>query len=92
MIKKDINQNDILNSELLNIIDYNYIFDENPIKRIKTKPTLENSKSRLKSLENKIKAIENCNLKKKCIKNCFFRWKHTKPYNDCWRRPWTKRR
>ena len=41
MIKKDINQNDILNSELLNIIDYNYIFDENPIKRIKTKPTLE---------------------------------------------------
>ena len=47
MIKKDINQNDILNSELLNIIDYNYIFDGKPIKRIKTKPTLENSKSRL---------------------------------------------
>ena len=68
MIKKDINQNDILNSELLNIIDYNYIFDENPIKRIKTKPTLENSKSRLKSLENKIKAIENCNLKKNASK------------------------
>ena len=71
MIKKDINQNDILNSELLNIIDYNYIFDENPIKRIKTKPTLENSKSRLKSLENKIKAIENCNLKKNASKVVF---------------------
>ena len=71
MIKKDINQNDILNSELLNIIDYNYIFDENPIKRIKTKPTLENSKSRLKSLENKIKAIENCNLKKNASKIVF---------------------
>ena len=71
MIKKDINQNDILNSELLNIIDYNYIFDENPIKRIKTKPTLENSKSRLKNLENKIKAIENCNLKKNASKIVF---------------------
>ena len=71
MIKKDINQNDILNSELLNIIDYNYIFDENPIKRIKTKPTLENSKSRLKNLENKIKAIENCNLKKNASKVVF---------------------
>ena len=71
MIKKDINQNDILNSELLNIIDYNYIFDENPIKRIKTKPTLENSKSRLKILENKIKAIENCNLKKNASKIVF---------------------
>ena len=71
MIKKDINQNGILNSELLNIIDYNYIFDENPIKRIKTKPTLENSKSRLKSLENKIKTIENCNLKKNASKIVF---------------------
>ena len=71
MIKKDINQNDILNSELLNIIDYNYIFDENPIKRIKTKPTLENSKSRLESLENKIKTIENCNLKKNASKIVF---------------------
>ena len=71
MIKKDINQNDILNSELLNIIDYNYIFDEKPIKRIKTKPTLENSKSKLISLENKIKAIENCDLKKNALKIVF---------------------
>ena len=71
MIKKDINQNDILNLELLNIIGYNYIFDGKPIKRIKTKPTLENSKSRLKSLENKIKAIENCNLKKNSSKIVF---------------------
>ena len=71
MIKKDINQNDILNSELLNIIDYNYIFDEKPIKRIKTKPTLENSKSRLDSLKNKIRAIENCDLKKNASKIVF---------------------
>ena len=71
MIKKDINQNDILNSELLNIIDYNYIFDEKPIKRIKTKPTLENSKSRLEALKNKIEAIESCDLKKNASKIVF---------------------
>ena len=71
MIKKHINQNEILNSELLNIIDYNYIFDEGPINRVKTKPTLENLKSRLETLRNKISTVENCELKKKCIKNCF---------------------
>ena len=71
MIKKDINQNDILNAELLNIIDYNYIFDEKPIKRIKTKPTLENSQSRLNNLKNKIETIENCDLKKNASKIVF---------------------
>ena len=71
MIKQDINQNDILNSELLNIIDYNYIFDENPIKRTKTKPTLENTISKLEILKNNIKAIQNCNLKKNASKIVF---------------------
>ena len=71
MIKKDINQNDILNSELLNIIDYNYIFDENPIKRTKTKPTLENTISKLEILKNNIEANQNCNLKKNASKIVF---------------------
>ena len=71
MIKKDINQNDILNSELLNIIDYNYIFSEKPINRIKTKPTLENFKSKLNNLKNRIEAIKNCNLKKNASKIVF---------------------
>ena len=71
MIKKDINQNDILNSELLNIIDYNYIFDENPIKRTKTKPTLENTISKLEILKNNIETIQNCNLKKNASKIVF---------------------
>ena len=64
MTKRHINQNDILNTELLNIIDCNYIFDENPINRIKTKPTLENIKDNLDSLKKKITQIENCDLKK----------------------------
>ena len=92
MIKKGINQNDILNSELLNIIDYNYIFDEKPIKRTITKPILENTEARLEALKKKIKSIENCNLKKKCIKYCFCRWKYRKPNNYSRGRPWTKRR
>ena len=71
MIKKDINQNDNLNSELLKIIDYNYIFDENPIKRTKTKPTLENTISKLEILKNNIEAIQNCKLKKNASKIVF---------------------
>jgi len=71
MIKKHINQNDNLNSELLNIIDYNYIFNEKPIKRIQVKPTLETLKSKLEILKTKINAIENCNLKKNASKIVF---------------------
>ena len=71
MIKKDINQNDILNSELLNIIDYNYIFDEKPIKRIKVKPTLKNSLHKLEILKSKIEKIQDCDLKKNASKIVF---------------------
>ena len=71
MIKKHINQNDILNFELLNILDYSYIFNNEPIKRIKTKPTLENSLSKLKYLKHKIEAIQDCDLKKNASKIVF---------------------
>ena len=71
MIKKDINQNDILNAELLNIIDYKYIFNDKPINRIKTKPTLENSLSKLEILKNKIETIQNCDLRKNASKIVF---------------------
>ena len=63
MTKKDINQNDILNSEFLNIIDYDYIFDEKPINRTITKPKIEDIKSKLKFLQKEIEAIKNCDLK-----------------------------
>ena len=71
MIKKDINQNDILNSELFNILDYNYVFNDKPIKRTKTKPTLENTISKLEILKNNIETIQNCNLKKNASKIVF---------------------
>ena len=71
MIKKHKNQNDILNFELLNMLDYSYIFNNEPIKRIKTKPTLENSLSKLKELKSKIEAIQDCDLKKNASKIVF---------------------
>ena len=71
MIKKPINQNDILNFELLNILDYSYIFNNEPIKRIKTKPTLENSLSKLENLKRKIETIQDCDLKKNASKIVF---------------------
>lgn len=37
MIKKPLNQNRILDLELLNSIDNEYIFDNNPINRFKIK-------------------------------------------------------
>ena len=63
MIKKQINQNDILNSELLNIMDYYYSFNNKPIQRIETKPTLENTLVKLKILKKKIEDIKDCDLK-----------------------------
>ena len=71
MIKKDINQNDILNSELFNILDYNYVFNDKPIKRTITKPTLENSSLKLGTLKRKIEKIQNCDLKENASKIVF---------------------
>ena len=71
MIKKPINQNDIFNSELLNIMDYCYLFNNKPIKRIETKPTLENTLLKLNNLKIKIENIKDCDLKKNASKIVF---------------------
>ena len=71
MIKRDINQNDILSSEFLNIIEYNYIFNNKPINRIVTKPTLENTLTKLENLKKTILEIQDCNLKKNASKIVF---------------------
>ena len=71
MIKKDINQNDILNSEFLNSIDYNYLFNNKPINRIIAKPTLENTLTKLKNLKKTILEIRDCKLKENASKIVF---------------------
>ena len=63
MIEKDKNQNDILNSELSNSYDIEYIFNDKPINRTKTKPKVEEKSYLLDGLRKKIENIENCELK-----------------------------
>tara|TARA_B100001146_G_scaffold49283_1_gene42753 strand:- start:937 stop:1641 length:705 start_codon:yes stop_codon:yes gene_type:complete len=64
MIIKYKNQNDIINSELINSYEIDYIFSSKPINRFNNKPTIENIQSALENLKKKIKNISNCNLKK----------------------------
>ena len=63
MIIKYKNQNDIINSELINSYEIDYIFSSKPINRFNNKPTIENIQSALENLKKKIKNISNCNLK-----------------------------
>ena len=57
------NQNDILNLEKLNSNEIEYIFNDKPINRIKTKPQLEDKEKLLSELKNEIENIDNCELK-----------------------------
>ena len=63
MIVKDKNQNDIIDQELINSFEIDYIFQNTPINRFKNKPTIENMNSKLNDLKAKIKNIGNCDLK-----------------------------
>ena len=57
------NQNDILDKELLEFYDIEYIFNNKPISRIKLEKGIKNKSLLLEKLKNKISSIENCNLK-----------------------------
>jgi DNA polymerase len=63
MIVKDKNQNDIIDQELTNSFEIDYIFQNKPINRFKNKPTIENINSKLNDLKAKIQNIGNCDLK-----------------------------
>ena len=71
MILNDKNQNDIINSELDISNDIEYVFSDNAINRIKTKPKVENKDNLLKNLKDKIFNIENCLLKNNASKLVF---------------------
>ena len=69
MSKKVINQNTNYDSELLNSIETNYIFNEKPINRLKnTSDNLKkdniDKKNEISKLYNEINSIEDCSLKK----------------------------
>ena len=63
MFENDKNQNDIVNSELINSYNIEYIFNDKPINRIKTKPGVEEKSKKLDKLKKKLEKIENCELK-----------------------------
>ena len=59
----DKNQNDIVDSEILDSMEIEYVFSNKPINRFKTKPILEDKLTMLANLKNEIKNIQNCELK-----------------------------
>ena len=63
MTLDDKNQNDILNSELMEQNDIEFIFSDKPINRFKTKPILEDKDYQLLNLRDEIANISNCDLK-----------------------------
>ena len=63
MIVKEKNQNYIMNQDLINSFEIDYIFENKPINRFKSKPTIEITNSKLNDLQIKIKNISNCELK-----------------------------
>ena len=76
MIKKPINQNHSFDLELLKSIDYNYIFNNEPINRSKnkinnTKKSEEDKITKLINLKQEINSIEDCKLKNNATKLVF---------------------
>tara|TARA_B100000700_G_scaffold291381_1_gene350342 strand:- start:515 stop:1219 length:705 start_codon:yes stop_codon:yes gene_type:complete len=65
------NQNDIINSELINSYDIEYIFNDKPINRTKTKPKEEDKLTLLDALRDKISKVTNCQLKNNANKLVF---------------------
>ena len=78
MIKKQINQKDSFDIELLNSIGYDYVFNNGPINRLKNKINTpdkvkvdENKLEKLIKLKQEIDSIEDCKLKKNASRIVF---------------------
>ncbi len=71
MTLKEKNQNDILNSELINSYDIEYFFNNKPINRLKNKLKIYDKSILLDNLRNEIEKIEDCELKSNANKLVF---------------------
>ena len=71
MASDEKNQNDIINSELINSYKIDYIFSDKPINRYKIKPKVEDKSIELKKLKQEIESIKNCQLKDSASKLVF---------------------
>ena len=59
MIDNNKNQKDKINDELIKSYEISYIFENKPLNRFKTKPTLEEKLAKLDNLKESIKMINN---------------------------------
>tara|TARA_B100000131_G_scaffold56093_1_gene51347 strand:+ start:301 stop:1005 length:705 start_codon:yes stop_codon:yes gene_type:complete len=71
MTSDEKNQNDIINSEIINSYKIDYIFSDKPINRFKIKPKVEDKSLQLKELKVEIENIKNCQLKDNANKLVF---------------------
>ena len=71
MTKKILNQNDIINTEIINSYDLDCVFSNNPINRVKNEPLFESKTDQLNELKENIQNIENCELKNNASKIVF---------------------
>ena len=70
MASEEKNQNNIITTEPI-LENIEYIFENKPINRFKTKPKVEDASIKLNELKKKIENIENCELKKNASKIVF---------------------
>ena len=71
MTSDEKNQNDIINSELVDSYKIDYVFSNKPINRFKIKPKEEDKSHKLNDLKENIKNIDNCELKENSSKLVF---------------------
>ena len=71
MTLEDKNQNDIVDSDAINPMDIEYVFNNKPINRFKVKPKLEDKSTLLSKLKKEIENIDNCELKNSANKMVF---------------------
>ena len=70
MASEEKNQNNIITTEPI-LKNIEYIFENKPINRFKTKPKVEDASIKLNELKKEIENIENCELKKNASKIVF---------------------
>ena len=70
MASEEKNQNNIITTEPI-LENIEYIFENKPINRFKTKPKVEDASIKLNELKREIENIENCELKKNASKIVF---------------------
>ena len=70
MASEEKNQNNIITTEPI-LENIEYIFENKPINRFKTKPKVEDASIKLNGLKKEIENLENCELKKNASKIVF---------------------